>query len=403
MRLHIRWLLAALMATLQAPCATAQTPELDRQREYARQQEEQRQQQQRWAEERTREQDKRVEDDRRRQQEMRDDVDAHTKRRQEQSAPSAQSARSGGDYGDYKAARAKWLGMPPLPAERNGLLGSWRLEGGGAGAGLGQTMRRAQSYDGSGGAGAGLGEVLGMLANMNPEKMFCEASFGRGIAFTPSTFSSGGVAGLVGGSVAYRSRGKQVVAIPGDSRANIMPFEIASPNRIVSVLGGCTLVRVGAPAANAAPAPPRSTLARPSREVCVNTLVDKLGSVGINQVRAMANARFNEAAIEGKVPNTNHLRIDLRNSACDDTRVKATLYDFDASGMLQSVTLVWERPPGPAPAPIFNERIAGLSRFHTLPPPQSPSRLQADTSFGRLILEDRPERNLLLEAYKTPK
>jgi len=68
--------------------------------------------------------------------------------------------------------------------------------------------------------------------------------------------------------------------------------------------------------------------------------------------------------------------------------------------MLQSITYVWDRPPGPAPAPIFSERVATLSRFHSLPPPQTPGRLQADTSLGRLILQDMPERNLLLEAYK---
>ena len=154
-----------------------------------------------------------------------------------------------------------------------------------------------------------------------------------------------------------------------------------------------------------APAPPPSTLSRPSPEVCRNTLVDKLGTVGTNQVRAMSDVRFKEAAIEGKVPNTNHLRIDLRGSACDDPRIKATLYDFDANEMLQSITYVWDRPAGPAPAPIFSERVAQLSRLHSLPlpPRQSPGRLQADTSLGRLIVEDMPERNLLLEAYKAKK
>jgi hypothetical protein len=155
--------------------------------------------------------------------------------------------------------------------------------------------------------------------------------------------------------------------------------------------------------AAAAPSSPPSTLSRPSPEVCRNTLLDKLGTVGTNQVRAMSDVRFKEAAIEGKVPNTGNLRIDLRGSACDDPRIKATLYDFDANEMLQSITYVWERPAGPAPAPIFTERVTQLSRFHSLPPPQSPGRLQADTSLGRLIIEDMPERNLLLEAYKTPK
>ena len=103
------------------------------------------------------------------------------------------------------------------------------------------------------------------------------------------------------------------------------------------------------------------------------------------------------------MPNTDNLRIDLRGSACDDPRIKATLYDFDANEMLQSITYVWDRPAGPAPAPIFHERVTPLSRCPSLPPPQSPGRLQADTSMGRLILEDLPERNLLLEAYKAKK
>ncbi len=41
------------------------------------------------------------------------------------------------------------------------------------------------------------------------------------------------------------------MAIPGDSRANPMIFDIAGPSRIVWG-GTCALVRVGAPAANAA-------------------------------------------------------------------------------------------------------------------------------------------------------
>jgi hypothetical protein len=156
------------------------------------------------------------------------------------------------------------------------------------------------------------------------------------------------------------------------------------------------------PTQMASVAPQPSTPGRPSPEICRQTLLDKLGVVGVNQVRQMADLRFTET-LEGKVPNTQNLRIDARSSACDDPRIKATLYDFDADGMLQSITYVWARPSGPAPAAIFNERIATLSRFYQLRAPQSPARLQADTSMGRLILEDMPERNLLLEAYKSPK
>ena len=225
--------------------------------------------------------------------------------------------------------------------------------------------------------------MMGFMKSIESGQLVCDMSFGRGITFTPTTFSSGGAAGIVGGTVAYRSRKKGViVAIPGDSRANPMFFNIVGPDRIESVNIPCALVRVGAPAANAAAnattapgnaragasgasappatgtrpqvaavAPPPSTLARPSPEVCRNTLLDKLGVVGVNQVRAMSDVRFKEAAIEGKEPNTGNLRIDLRGSACDDPRIKATLYDFDANAMLVSITYVWDRPPGPAPAP----------------------------------------------------
>jgi hypothetical protein len=345
--------------------------------------------------------------------------------------PSPSGGSSAGGGPDMRALGKELLRLPPLSVERNVLLGSWRLEGGGQ-------QNKVLEFGLTGrGATPGLGEMMGFMKSIESGQLTCDMSFGRGITFTPTTFSSGGAAGIVGGPVAYRSRKKGViVAIPGDSRANPMFFEIVGPDRIKSVNVGCPLVRVGAPAANAAanataapsnartgfasssappaagglpqvaavaPEPPPSTLARPSPEVCRNTLLDKLGVVGVNQVRAMSDVRFKEAAIEGKVPNTNNLRIDLRGSACDDPRLKASLYDFDANGMLQSITYVWERPAGPAPAPIFTERVSTLSRFHSLPPPQSPGRLQADTSLGRLIIEDMPERNLLLEAYKAKK
>jgi hypothetical protein len=279
--------------------------------------------------------------------------------------------------------------------------------------------------------------MMGFMKSIESGQLTCDMSFGRGITFTPTTFSSGGAAGIVGGPVAYRSQKKGViVAIPGDSRANPMPFTIAGPNRILWA-DTCALVRIGAPAANAAanaatalgnaragvasssappaagglpqvaavaPAPP-PTPSRPPPEVCRNTLLDKLGTVGVAQVRAMAKVRYTEPALEGKVPNTDNLRLDLRGSACgEDPRVKASLYDFDANGMLQSITYVWDRPPGPAPAPIFAERVTTLSRFHpSLPQPQTTGRLQGDTSLGRLILQDMPERNLLLEAYAAKK
>jgi hypothetical protein len=411
--------------------AMAQTPEQDRQREYWRQQEQQREEQQRRAQEEMQRQQRATEDARKRQQQLDDEttknIEDHSKRRA-QAAPAAQNST------DMRAERPKLLALPPLPAERNVLLGSWRLEGSTQQSDARQSRIAELGITGKGSLKPG--DLQEFISSMGSGQLACDMSFGRGITFTPTTYSSGGAAGIAGGPIAYRSPNKQViVAIPGDARANPMFFEVAGPNRIVWG-STCALARVGTPAANAAanattapgnartgaaspsappaasalpqvaavaPAPPPSTLARPSPEVCRNTLLDKLGVVGTNQVRAMSDVRFKEAAIEGKVPNTNNLRIDLRGSACDDPRLKATLYDFDANEMLQSITYVWDRPPGPAPAPIFSERITQLSRFHSLPPPQSPGRLQADTTLGRLILQDMPERNLLLEAYKAKK
>ena len=427
-RLRVRWLLVALLV----PCAMAQTPELDeRRREQWRQQEEQRRRAQEAFQQ---QQQKAAEAEKKQRDEASDKSRKETEQWLKEEVPKrqAQAQQTAGQVAEAAALRKEMMRLPPLADERNVLLGSWRLEGGGPqNAARNQAILTGKGF-GVGGIDVGLGDVMGMLSDLGSGKMLCDVSFGSGITFAPTTYSSGGVAGMAEGPIAYRSRNKQViVAIPGDSRAAPMPFEIAGPNRIVW-RDTCALVRVGTTAANAAantvaapgnarsgvanasvppaagampqvaavaPAPPRSTLARPSAEVCRDTLIDKLGTVGTNQVRAMSDVRFKEAAIEGKVPNTNHLRIDLRGSACDDPPIKATLYDFDVNEMLQSVTYVWERSAGPAP--IFGERVTQLSRFHSLPPPQSPGRLQADISLGRLIIEDMPERNLLLEAYKT--
>jgi hypothetical protein len=315
-----------------------------------------------------------------------------------------------------QAARARLLKMAPLPEARNPLLGRWRVEG----------AARARKKD-------DMSTLMGMLNN--PGGALCETLFGTGVTeFKPKSWSSIDSYGDDSlGPIHYRGEGKVVWAVPESKMFSFFGFEFASPDRMTLVgVERCTLVRAGAagPSATAAPgnsrtagaspssppapraapqvasvapAPPTSTLSRPSPEVCRNTLLDQLGKVGVNQVRAMSDARFREPAIEGKVPNTNNLRIDLRGSACDDPRIKATLYDFDADGMLQAITVVWDRPAGPAPAPIFQERVSTLARFHSLPPPQSPGRLQADTSLGRLVLQDMPERNLLLEAYAARK
>jgi hypothetical protein len=321
--------------------------------------------------------------------------------------------------GEVERDRALFMKTPPIPPQKNTLLGQWRLD---------RTKKKPANA---------LAEINAAIS-----QPACEMVFGDGIwDFRPKALY--GIDAGIGESkltdVDYRGNEGLIGVIPKSGK--LFVFKIVGPDRVQELtstrIGAdpCSFVRVGAgarssggpaaaaqaadpsssggpsaaaarapaspPAQVASTAPTQSTPSRPSSEVCRNTLLDKLGTVGVNQVRAMSDVRYKEPAIEGKVPNTNNLRIDLRGSACDDPRIKATLYDFDAAGMLQTITYVWDRPAGPAPAPIFQERVASLARLHpSLPPPQSPGRLQGDTALGRLILQDMPERNLLLEAYK---
>jgi hypothetical protein len=402
-----------LLASLLLPCAMAQTPEADRQREYYRELDRQREEQQRRAQEEMQRQEQRSAEESKRRAEANSEADRNVEQWRRDASKRGEAATSSQTGSDMKAARARLLKMAPLPDARNPLLGRWRVEG----------AARSRKKD-------DMSTLMGMLNN--PGGAMCEALFGSGVTeFKPKTWSSIDSYGDDSlGPIHYRGEGKVVWAVPESKMFNFFGFEFASPDRMTLVgVERCTLVRAGAAApsattapassarttaaspsatpaagplpqvASVAPVPPTSTLSRPSPEVCRNTLLDQIGKAGVNQVRAMSDVRFKEPAIEGKVPNSNNLRIDLRGSACDDPRIKATLYDFDADGMLQSITYVWVRPAGPAPAPIFNERVTQLSRFHSLPPPQSPGRLQADTSLGRLVLQDMPERNLLLEAY----
>jgi hypothetical protein len=326
--------------------------------------------------------------------------------------------------GEVERDRAMFLKTPPVPPEKNRLLGQWKLD---------KTKKRPANT---------VAELNAMFS-----QPACEMVFGDGIwDFRPQALygNDAGIGEQMLTEVDYRGN-EGIVGVVPKTFMRLMIFKILGPDRVQELtstrIGAdpCTFVRFGgnanaqvanarpanAPAAqsgaasrgsipsnaaaapptqmaNLAPSPAPTTPRRPAEEICRQTFLDKLGGVGVNQVRQVGDLRYKET-LEGKVPNTQDLRIDARGSACDDPRINATLFDFGANGMLQSITYVWARPPGPAPAPIFRERIKTLSLFHSLPPPQSPGRLQADTSVGRLILHDMPERKLLLEAYKSTK
>ena len=135
-----------------------------------------------------------------------------------------------------KALRAKLLASPPLPPDRNPLLGRWRVATGAKPRG-----------------GDDLSQLMGMLSN--PGGAMCEVVFGGGIIeFKPGSWASNDSAGDDSlGPIQYRMQDKQVFALP-DQGIPLLGFEIVDRDRIQEVrLPDCTLVRVGAQPA-AAPA-----------------------------------------------------------------------------------------------------------------------------------------------------
>ena len=316
-------------------------------------------------------------------------------------APSYADA-GGGAAAEIERTRRRLEREPALPAARNPLLGQWRLEKAPAGP------------------KGGLGEMMSILTGGA-----CQMVFGDGIwDFRPKSMH--GIDRGIGESeldkVEYRGNAKTVAVLP-QRMFRLLMFEFESPSRIRFVGQDCVMVRVGgsggggggsgavapgsAGGTNVAalaerPAGLATGPARPSPEVCRRMLMDRFGQAREAEVRQALAARFRET-LTGTVPGTAQLRLDARGSACDDPRLNAVLYDFDAAGLLQSLTLVWARPSGPAPAPIFSERVKALAVLHGLAPPQSPSRLQGTSPTARIVLQDLPERNLLLEAYAAPR
>jgi tetratricopeptide (TPR) repeat protein len=149
---------------------------------------------------------------------------------------------------ERERVRRALLKQPPLPAERNGLLGSWRLDDGPQG----QTASILSPMIGGGsGADTGLGGAMAGIANivMSLEKGLCGLGVGSGVTFSPSTYSNSGNAGPAGKPIAYRAGvigdKPAIAAIPDDSQQDMMVFAFASPDRIVGE-DSCVLVRVGA-------------------------------------------------------------------------------------------------------------------------------------------------------------
>ena len=174
---------------LMVPCAMAQTPEQDRQREYYRQLDQQREEQQRRAQEEFQRQQRSTEDARKKTQEQYDD-----ERRSANARPASSSYDARG-AADLQALRAKLLRMPPLPDERNTLLGRWRVSDG-------KPKRKDE-----------LGQLMACWLT---RRAACQFTFGEGIIeFKSKTWASiDGHGDDLLGPIAYRADGKRLFALP---------------------------------------------------------------------------------------------------------------------------------------------------------------------------------------------
>ena len=237
--------------------------------------------------------------------------------------------------------RQKLLRLPPLPDERNGLLGTWSQEDGGQ---LGMLGLKARNGD-------DMVRELWETLQSNPDKLMpsrCVEKFGNGVTFAPSTYTSRALDGSrPGGPIAYRSGGNQVIWVIPDN-LKPMPFKIVGPDRILlGIDGSCALVRVGAPtakaAANATTGPGNArTAAKPASANCVVAGV-QLGVDTVANVEHDIQARGGSPLTGGSGPakyRVSTMSGDYQDAGFDPMAVN---YDFDASGpdgRLVAVTIV---------------------------------------------------------------
>jgi hypothetical protein len=210
--------------------AVAQTPaqmEYDRQqREYWKQQEQQRQEQQRLQQQ--------MNENARRQQEGITQPNAPTGKSAAPAQGVAPQIGSQAASDALEAARQTWLKRPPLPPDRNPLLGQWTRPATG----------KANSSDPF--------AALQALAKGG----LCEVVFGGGtFEFRPNTLvgSDAQTRGQELDQVEYRGEAKHVVVIP-KTTFKLMVFDFDGPDRINWSGQNCVLVRVAPGARNASAA-----------------------------------------------------------------------------------------------------------------------------------------------------
>jgi hypothetical protein len=229
----------------------AQTPaqmEYERQqREYWRQQEQQRQEQQR--------QQQLMQDNARRQQEESSRLNAGTGQGGQGATPGRPSPGGGASQGaadKLSAARARWEKQPPLPADRNPLLGKWTRP----------TSPRTNPSD----------PFAGLVALAKGG--MCEVLFGGGVF----EFRADKLVGMDERTpeqeldkVEYRGDAKHVVVLP-KTTLKLIEFDFEGPNRISWTGQNCVLVRVGSTPAGASATPAKvATASAPSTAAAPNS------------------------------------------------------------------------------------------------------------------------------------
>ena len=164
-----------------------------------------------------------------------------------------------------RAVLQTWQKRPPLPSERNPLLGRWNSQGNGA-----------SNKAGPHGDMAALANALigGMTAGM------CDAMLGRGlIEFRPSTLVAIGPGGReqLKYHVEYRGDASRVVVLPQDATSfTHMIIDFNGPDRATVAAVGCALARAGGPgAANASVEAKWEMLGTSADNGGVDTYVDR--------------------------------------------------------------------------------------------------------------------------------
>ncbi len=309
--------------------------------------------------------------------------------------------------------RQKLLRLPPLPDERNGLLGSWSQEDGGQ---LGMLGLKARNGD-------DMVRELWETLQSNPDKLMpsrCVENFGNGVTFAPSTYTSRALDGSrPGGPIAYRSGGNQVIWVIPDN-LKPMPFKIVGPDRILlGIDGSCALVRVGAQptaapatkaAANGTTGPGNArTAAKPASANCVVAGV-QLGVDTVASVGRDIQARDGSLP-SGSLPPVRSGRLGAVISALYGdyqdvgTHVAAVNYEFDApgpAGRLVAVTIVNHAYTGPEYEAMLASRKSAAAAIAG--PLQQTSATELVASGPGCQLRLRPNAGIfyIYEEYQLP-